>query len=133
MFLERTISCHRQDTLIHSLINSRYFQRSPEADKAVATPKNVIIQWETPQVIVRQEVKYLGTIAANPAEYRLKYEGSMKEARDLPKFVLDIERPLGVTLAADVKTNGVFELEGQVEALRLVDLDREGLAEYRYA
>lgn len=38
---------------------------------------------------------------------------------------------LGVTLAADSDYNGLYELEGDLQALKLVDLDREGLSEYK--
>ncbi len=34
----------------------------------VLKPRNVIVQWEAPKVTVKQCVKYLGTIRANPAE-----------------------------------------------------------------
>ena len=37
------------------------FQRAP-ADPIAVRPRNVIIQWEAPSVIVRKEIKYLGTI-----------------------------------------------------------------------
>jgi len=36
-----------------------------------------------------------------------------------------------VVLAADYKYNQVHELEGELHALKLVDLDREGLGQYR--
>jgi hypothetical protein len=37
----------------------------------------------------------------------------------------------GVTLAAEFVPPSLIDLEGDVEALRLIDLDQEGLAEYR--
>jgi hypothetical protein len=45
--------------------------------------------------------------------------------------VLDIKPPAGVVLAADYQYNQTHELEGDLQALRYVDLEREGLAEYR--
>ena len=109
------------------------FQRSTEPEPVVVKPKNVIIQWEEPQVVIKQNIKYLGIISANPVEYVNRYGSSLKTAAYLPQFVLDIKPPEaeGLTLAADCVTNTVFELEGEVEALKLVDLDREGLAEYK--
>ena len=39
----------------------------------------------------------------------------------------EIKPPTGVVLAADNKNrNGFYELEGEIEALKLVDLDKEG-------
>lgn len=70
-------------------------------------------------------------IRANPAEYVARYGTTLKTARELPPFVLEIKPPAGVVLAADYQYNSVYELEGDVQALRLVDLDREGLSEYR--
>lgn len=79
---------------------------------------------------MKQEVKYLGVIGANPIDYKQKYGDSMKPANQLPQFVRDIKHPDGLTMAADYQQS-VFELDGQVEALKLVDLDKEGLSEYK--
>ena len=43
-------------------------------------------------------------------------------------YVLDIKNPNGLVLAADYNFNSMHELEGNVEALNLVDLESEGLA-----
>lgn len=107
------------------------FNRNKENAAKVLKPKNVIIEWQAPEVLVKQEVKYLGVIKANPIEYLQKYGDTLKNSNDLPKFVLDIATPDNLELAADCKQSLVHELEGQVEALRLVDLDQEGLAEYK--
>lgn len=107
------------------------FNKSSQSDAVVAKPKNVIVQWEAPQVQIKKEIKYLGVIKANPAEYVQRYGATLKQSRDLPQFVLDIQTPSDLVLAADYKYNTVFELEGQLDAFRYVDLDREGLSEYR--
>jgi Ca2+-binding EF-hand superfamily protein len=60
-----------------------------------------------------------------------RYGNSLKTARELPPFVLEIKPPAGVVLAADYQYNSIYELEGDIQALRLIDLDREGLSEYR--
>ena len=49
----------------------------------------------------------------------------------LPKWVLDIPTPEGIVLAADVNTNKTLELEGDVSALKYVDLKKEGLDMYK--
>ena len=49
----------------------------------------------------------------------------------MPDFVLEIQPPQGIVLAADYKYNQVHELEGEVQALKLVDLEKEGLGQYR--
>ena len=50
----------------------------------------------------------------------------------LPQFVLDIPTPRDIgTLAADFRYQSVLELEGALEGFKYVDLDAEGLSEYR--
>ena len=61
-------------------------------------------------------------VRANPAEYVKKYGESLKPSNELPKMVLDLPRPEGITLAADYKSNLLPELEGDIDALKLVDL-----------
>jgi len=107
------------------------FQKPAEADPVVVKPRNVIVQWEAPRVNIRKEIKYLGIIRANPAEYVSRYGVTLKQASELPEFVTDIKTPDGLVLAANYRYNTLHELEGDVQALRLIDLDREGLAEYR--
>ena len=94
-------------------------------------PKNLIIQWESPKVTVKQELKNLGIIKANPSEYIQKYGDALKNSKDMPKFVLDIKAPNGLVLAADYIYNPIYELEGQLDALKLIDLELEGLSEYK--
>lgn len=50
----------------------------------------------------------------------------------MPQFVNDINTPNEVgVLAADHRTKSLIELEGQLEGFQYVDLDKEGLSEYR--
>lgn len=108
------------------------FNKAPEVQADKADSHNVIVQWEAPQVNLRKEVKYLGVIKANPEEYVQRYRGSLKVHTDLPQFVLDIQTPseLGA-LAANAKYESSYELEGAIEALQYVDLEANGLGEYR--
>jgi len=108
------------------------FQKPSEADPIVIKPKNVIIQWEAPQVSVKKEYKYLGVVRANPADYVERYGGMLKKSHELPQFVLDIQTPNGLVLAAEKKNEPIIhELEGDVEALNLINLENEGLGQYR--
>lgn len=76
-------------------------------------------------------MKFLGIVRANPVEYVQRFGPSLKVSKDLPQFVSDIKCPEGIQLAAQHKYKGVHELEGDIEALKLVDLDKEGLSEYK--
>lgn len=107
------------------------FQKSIDIEPVALKPKNVIIQWESPHVQVKKEFKDLGVIRANPLEYIQRYGSTLKTARDLPSFVSEIKPPEGVILASDFKYNQILELEGDLDALRFVDLELEGLGEYR--
>ncbi len=87
-------------------------------------------KWEKPDVEVQQQVINMGVIDADPAVYRQNYSDSL--VTELPQFVLDIKPPEGIKLAADHKPTHVIELEGDIEALKLIaDLEKEGLGEYR--
>ena len=45
--------------------------------------------------------------------------------------MLEIKTPEGIVLAAEYHSQSVHELEGDLAAFKLVDLDAEGLADYR--
>lgn len=100
------------------------FQRAGENDPVLVKSKNLIVQWEKPNVTVKKEFKDLGIVRANPNEYSERYGTSLKRTTDLPNFVQDIKPPAGLSLAAQATLP--YELEGDLHALRLVDLENEG-------
>ena len=106
------------------------FQKPGGFDPVVVAPRNVIVQWEAPSVVVRKEFKYLGVARANPAEYVAQYGASLRLSRDLPQLVSEFKTPSGLVLAVDSKWNELYELEGDVSALNLVDLNANGLSAY---
>jgi len=108
------------------------FNKAAAVAEAVA-PRNVVVQWEEPRVNIRQEVKYLGVIRANPAEYVQRYGSELKVHSALPKFVQDIATPSEVgQLAWNYRsTGGSWELEGDLSGFQYVNLDTEGLSEFR--
>ena len=109
------------------------FQKTNETEPVMVKPRNVIIQWEAPVVQIKKDFKDLGIIRANPAEYVARYGSSLKSSKELPPVVLEIKPPAGIILASDYSgsLNNVYELEGDVSALKLIDLDKEGLSEYK--
>ncbi len=62
--------------------------------------------------------------------YISRYGAELKSPSEMPQFVKDISPPEGLVLASEAGELGLGELEGDVEALALVDLDAEGLSEY---
>jgi hypothetical protein len=108
------------------------YQKAPP-DPVVCKPKNIIVQWETPDVCIKKDIKHLGVVCANPCEYIQRYGSTLKKSADLPQFVKDIPPQCGVELAANKKQEPcpVFELCGDICALNLVDLEKEGLGMYK--
>jgi hypothetical protein len=108
------------------------YQKAPP-DPVVCKPKNIIVQWEQPDVCVKKDIKHLGIVCANPCEYLQKFGSSLKRPCDLPQFIKDIPPQCGVELAANKKPDPcpVFELCGDVCALNKVNLDKEGLGMYK--
>lgn len=82
---------------------------------------------------IKKEYKYLGVIKANPVEYINRYGDSLTKSSQLPHFVREIKNPRGLVLAADMaeEQQKPHELYGDLHALAMVDLEREGLGEYR--
>ncbi len=84
-------------------------------------------------VDIKQKVTYLPIIRADPNDYVKKYGSSLLNASEMPKDILNLKNPEGIVLAADVDyQNTRVELEGDIEALKLIDdLDGQGLGEYK--
>ena len=107
------------------------FQKNEVPDPVIAKPRNVVIQWEAPQVQVKRIFKDLGVIRANPVEYVEKYGVSLKSHTEFPEIVREVRPPAGVVLAAEWSAPSLVDLEGDIQALNLIDLDANGLSEYK--
>lgn len=93
--------------------------------------RNLIIEWENSNVSIKTKVRYLGVSKMDPDEYIEMHGETLKSAEELPQYVLDIETPNDLELASETKRNSVPRLVGDLEALKLIDLELEGLAEYQ--
>ena len=82
--------------------------------------------------IIKKKISHSEVVKMDPNEYIHKYGlDNLVKSSDLPKFVKDIQPPLGIELAANCKKKDkTCEFYGDVFALDLVDLDKEGLSEY---
>ena len=124
IFIERWLPYPKQ--------KRRVIYKKEEEDLVVTKPKNVIIEWDPPKVTVKTEVKYLGVVRANPDDYVKKYAKSLTKSEDLPAYVTAIETPNNMELAANAKpADAPHELVGDLQALKLIDMDKEGLSEYK--
>jgi hypothetical protein len=97
----------------------------------VPDPKNVVIQWESPDVEIRKEFKNLGIIHADPQEYVAKYGQSLIRSDQLPEVAVHYGEQPGLDLASRTQPSNIPILQGDLHALRLIDLDSVGLGFYR--
>ena len=93
-------------------------------------PRNLLIEWETPETRVEPAFTFLGVQEADPAAYVAKYGQEL--VTDLPAIARDlrIELPANETLGLDYRPE-VPRLVGDVHALRFVNLDAAGLQHYK--
>ena len=123
------LSIEQQTNLINKWVPFCDIQKKiivPDAD-----PKKFIFNYNSSNLSAKKELNYLGIIDVNPDEYTQKYGAELKQSTDLPKYILDIKTPDNLKLAAEITEPDIHELEGDVNALKLVDLDREELGIYR--
>ncbi len=112
----------------------RVIYQKPPADPVYCTPKNVIITWEPPNVTIEKKIKFLGVVTANPDEYIARYGDTLRDAKEFPEISRNIPVQEGHVLAADLSQDefeAPYELEGDLEALSLIDLEAEGLEMYK--
>lgn len=95
-----------------------------------ASERNLIINWCAPHLTVTKEVHSLGTVQANPAEYLRMYGNSLLTSNQLNQAI----RQHGIDLPSQnlgQQERLLPTLQGDLEALKLIDLDRWGLTEYK--
>jgi len=93
-------------------------------------PKNVIIQWDSPDVDVRQAYHFLGIQLQDPLAYAAQHGASLVTASQLPAEVARFPTPAGEVLAVNSNSNMTPVLTGAVGALKLINLACHGLSEY---
>ncbi|CAF0708864.1 unnamed protein product [Brachionus calyciflorus] len=109
----------------------RVVYQRPEPDCVLPNPRNLVIQWDAPEVEVNRVVKNLGTQQANPEEYVRRFGSELLRHEDFRQAATKFGAPQDVVVSNSHVELGLPELEGDVESLRLVDLDKSGLREYR--
>ncbi|RMZ95824.1 hypothetical protein BpHYR1_017282 [Brachionus plicatilis] len=123
IFLEKWLPFKQQ--------NRRVVFHRAEPDCLLPNPRNLVIQWEAPDVEVTREYKNLGSHLADPEEYVRRYGSELLRHEEFKTAASRIGAPEDVIHSDSHRELGLPELEGDVEALRLVDLERTGLSEYR--
>jgi hypothetical protein len=106
------------------------YVKPSEPEPVAQKPKNLIIEWDAPKVVVNRQIKDFGIIRADPNEYKQRYGATLKTANELPAFIKSIEPP-NSPITKQKPNNTIYELEGDIEALKLIDLDAHGLSDYK--
>jgi len=109
----------------------RVVYQRPEPDCVLPNPRNLVIQWEAPEVEVTRDYKNLGSQLADPQEYVRRHGSELLRHEEFRTAASRIGAPENVVSSNSHRELGLPELEGDVEALRLIDLERSGLSEYR--
>ena len=109
------------------------FQKNQVPDPIIQKPRNVVVQWEAPEVQIKTIYKDLGVIRADPNDYVSRYGVSLLSYLQFPEHVraFNLRAPSGWQFAHDFTYASLLELEGDVSALNLINLDEHGLSEYR--
>lgn len=92
--------------------------------------RNLLIEWEAPEVEVEKVCKNLGVEDADPEEYERQYGADLKDESELPEVECGCA-PQACPGGAAASEDGVPELEGDLAALKRVDLEKYGLEAYK--
>jgi hypothetical protein len=122
--------CQQCNQQVHCTCCIRDVQTAVQTGQ-ISNVRNTIIQWSSPNPVIKKDIKYLGVVNADPREYAQKYGHQLKRSNELPSFVVELENNNG--FKKYVREQGApYELEGDIEALKYLDLEREGLHMYKH-
>lgn len=94
--------------------------------------KNLVIEWDEPKINYKTSINWLGVEDADPELYKKKYGNTLYRKDELPAFIDEIENDSGFrNYVNELKRSKSNELIGDVDALGLIDLDREDLNKYK--
>ncbi|CAF0786892.1 unnamed protein product [Brachionus calyciflorus] len=105
--------------------------KKAEQPELIPDPKNMIVDWDCPDVEITQEVRTVGVFRTDPKKYIREYGREAKSYDRLPKIAKSIPAPEGLKLAADQPQAPCPKVEGDIECLRLLDLEKIGLGDCR--
>lgn len=105
------------------------YKRSTSPTLLVADPKNVIVDWEIPDVEIERKYNFIGVVKADPIKYAKKFGKNLIKLDDYPDLKECMEK--SDKIIGKKYENDFPELEGDIFALKLVDLDKEGLGHYK--
>lgn len=91
--------------------------------------KNLIINWNSPRATVSRDYQLLGTQSCDPNGFCLKYGNTLLSSSQMLNVLR--ENKITLTRGLEPSVSLIPKLEGDLEALLLIDLDRFGLSEYK--
>lgn len=109
----------------------RVVYQKAEKECIIPNPRNLVIQWESPEVEVTREYRNLGTQMADPNEYIRRHGSEILRHEEFKAAAARVGAPESVLVSESHRHIGLPELEGDIEALKFIDLERTGLSEYR--
>lgn len=117
-------------------VTSKIILNPKPEDPEPPRPKNLIIEWEKMRCVVKERITDLGVEKCDPKDYIEKFGPDLIQPEEMPDIankaaVVAVEKH-GKKLAAQNSGKYFNELEGDLHALTLIDLDKEGLSEYKY-
>lgn len=73
-------------------VKRRVIYQKPPPEPTFSTQRNQIIQWHSPRIIVKKQIKNLGVVNCSPHEYVARYGNTLKNFYELPQFAKDLRR-----------------------------------------
>lgn len=112
------------------------YQRAENDGTLTVPTRNTIVEWSAAEVDIKKRFKFAGVTRVNPDDYLQHYGAdALLNENEMPLIAHEIKPPEHYVLASHLARHNLnlgIELEGDIEALKLVDLDKEGLGEYRH-
>lgn len=122
-----------QDILIERWLpygpqTQRVIYKPAEKPCIIPDPKNVVIEWQDPDVEIHKEFKDLGVRDEDPCEYTCKHGASLVRTEQLPEVAIKYSSQACAHIQAEANPPEDLILEGDIEALKLIDLEQHGLS-----
>ena len=110
-------------------VTSKIILNPKPEDPEPPKTKNLIIEWEKMKCNITERITDLGVEKCNPNEYVEKHGESLIQSEAMPeianKAAVEAVEKHGKELASQNKIKYFNQLEGDIHALSLIDLDKE--------
>lgn len=73
-------------------VKRRVIYQKPPPEPTFPMQRNQVIQWHSPRIIIKKQIKNLGVVNCSPHEYVARYGNTLKNYYDLPNFAKDLRR-----------------------------------------